>query len=248
MNTCPNCASTYNGNYCNECGQKFNSGRIYFKELVHDFFSNFFTLESPINLTVRTLTINPGSLVRDFIKGKRKIYYRPVQYFILTVAFYLLVRAVLDFNPIENQFKALGKQMPPPQYLNNVMMQASFFMARNINLLLFAFVFIFALFGRIFFRKSGYNYTENLVFGFYSIGHYVLQSTLIIPLTFINPKLYYIVYLILIGFLTFSLMSFHKPKFVTGIIKSILTVIISFGLYVFIVYFSAIYYIILFVK
>src|SRR5690606_21607490 len=128
MNTCSNCANTFAGNFCNECGQKNNSGRIYFKELVSDFFSNFFSLEAPVYRTIKFLTVKPGIVARDFIFGKRKPYYRPVQYFILGIAFYLLIRAILGFNPIENQFRAMGKEMPPPHIMNSIPMEASSFM------------------------------------------------------------------------------------------------------------------------
>ncbi|RPI74073.1 MAG: DUF3667 domain-containing protein [Ignavibacteriales bacterium] len=241
MNTCSNCANSYAGNFCNECGQKNNSGRIYFRELAHDFFSNFFTLETPVYRTIKFLTLKPGNVARDFIFGKRKTYYRPVQYFILGVAFYLLIRAILGFNPIDNQFRAMGKEMPPPHVMSSIPMQASSFMAKNLNLLLFIFVFIFSAFSRLFFRKSGFNYIENVVFGFYSIGHYIFLSTFIIPLTFINPKLYYIVYFILIGYLTFALVSFHKTKLFSGILKGLVTIILGFTIYVMIVYTATIY-------
>jgi len=248
MNTCLNCANIFEGTYCTECGQKINSGRIYLKELADDFFTNFFTIDSPPFRTIKALTTKPGNLIREFISGKRKRYYKPVQYFILILAFHLLARALLNFNPVENQFRAMGKSASPPEVMNTVQMQASYFMAKNINLLLFVFVFIFAAFTRLFFRKSGYNYTEHLASGFYSIGHYVLLSTFVIPLSFIDPKLYYLVYLLIIGYLTFTLVSFHKPKLLTGILKSLAAIIISFILYVMVVYISSIYYIIIFLK
>lgn len=248
MNTCTNCSNTFEGSYCNKCGQKTNLGRIYFKELIHDFFGSFFHLDSPPFLTLKSLTTKPGNLIREFISGKRKKYYKPVPYFIITIAFYFLVRTILQFDPIKNQYEAMGKEIPSPEVMKSIPMQASSLMAKNINLLLFIFVFIFSAFTRLFFRKSAYNYIEHLVFAFYSIGHYVFLATFIIPLTFIDPRLYYLNYLIQIGYLSFSLISFHKPKIFIGILKSVAAVILSYAIYVTIVYTAVIYYVILFLR
>ncbi|HSP87624.1 MAG TPA: DUF3667 domain-containing protein [Ignavibacteriaceae bacterium] len=248
MNTCTNCSITFTGSYCNKCGQKINSGRIYFKELIHDFFGGYFHLDSPPLLTIKTLTTNPGFLIREFIDGKRKKYHKPVHYFILAIAFYLIIRTLLHFDPIVNQYKAMGKELPSPEVMNTVPMLASSILAKNINLLLFVFVFIFSAFTKLFFRKSGYNYIEHLVFSFFTIGHYVLLSVFVMPLSFIDPKLIYLTYLVQIGYLSFSLISFHKPKIFIGILKSVVAVIFSFSIYVTIVYTAVIYYVILFLR
>jgi len=248
MNICGNCSAEFAGTYCTICGQKTNSGRIYFKELANDFLANFFALDSPPFLTIKMLTVKPGEAIQEFISGKRKKYYKPVQYFILMVAFYLLIRAITGFNPIENQYRAMGRELPSPEIMNSIPMQASYLMAGNINILLFVFVFIFSFFTRLFFRKSGYYYVEHLVFSFYSIGHYIFLSTFIIFLSFINPELYHIVYLVLVSYLTFSLLSFHKPKLVAGLLMGIVSVIISFIIYVAAVYISTVYYVRIFLR
>lgn len=249
MNKCTNCLNTFSGNFCNECGQKLSQGRISFRELMNDFMANFFSLDSPPFRTIKKLTLKPGEMIREFISGKRKKYYKPVQYFILMLAFYLLVRTILGFNPVENQYKILGKNLPPMEVIQkSPQMKASMFMSNNINMLLFVFVFIFGLFGRMVFRKSNYNYIENITFSFYTTAQYMFLSTFVIPLTFIAPHFYYLSYFIILGYLTYALVSFHKSKMFTGSLKGLVTVVVSFVLYVSIVYAASIYYMILTMK
>lgn len=216
---------------------------------MNDFMANLFSIDSPPFRTIKELTIRPGSMIREFISGKRKKYYKPVQYFILMLAFHLLVRTILGFNPVVNQYKIMGQNLPPNEIIqNSPELKASMSMSNNINLLLFVFIFILGLFARLLFRKSGYTYIENVTFSFYTVAQYMFFATFIIPLTFIAPHFYYLGYPIILGYLTFALVSFHKSKVLGGTFKGLLTVIVSFVIYVVIVYIASIYYMIFTMK
>ena len=235
MNTCNNCESIFEGNFCNICGQRINYGKIIFKDLFNDFLSEVLTLESPLPKTLKELTLKPGDLSIEFIRGKRKTYYKPVKYFILTLAFYLLIKAILNFDPIGNQARAFGGQLPDMNNLD-LRMQASYFMSRNINMMLFILVFVFALFSRLLFRKSGFNYTENLTFSFFISGHYLFMSSFMMILSLADPKLFYLAYLIVIVYFQWALINFHKENIFASLFKGLLAIVISYSLFSFIGY------------
>ena len=100
---CLNCGTEIQENYCSKCGQPTNTTRITFKETINNFLSIAFSFEGPLWLTIRLLITNPGKLYRDYISGKRKIYYKPVAFFILVTVVYLIIRALIDFDPLAGE-------------------------------------------------------------------------------------------------------------------------------------------------
>ncbi|MGB5942188.1 MAG: DUF3667 domain-containing protein [Leeuwenhoekiella sp.] len=87
------------GVFCHQCGQRNKGDELTFKDITQDLTQSLFSVEAPLWLTLSLLFTKPHILFKDYMSGKRKRYYRPVAFFILTTAFYLLVRAVLGFTP-----------------------------------------------------------------------------------------------------------------------------------------------------
>ena len=169
METCKNCQTNFEGNYCNQCGQRKNEGRIFFEGVKNDFFTYFIDLSSPLNKTLKGLLTNPGKLIKTYIKGKRKTYYQPVQFFVLAVAFYYFMRFISGYDPVATGYQISGTPIPSPDNMT-LQEQASAFMSKHVNLLLFILIAISSGFFRLVFRKSGYNYMEYVVFGFYTVA------------------------------------------------------------------------------
>ena len=73
-----------------------------------DFFSASFALEGPLMRTLQRLITNPGIMLRGFLAGERKKYYKPVAFFIMLTAVYLILRSWLDYNPLNERMQATG--------------------------------------------------------------------------------------------------------------------------------------------
>jgi hypothetical protein len=67
-------------NYCPNCGQKNTDGKPSFKELISEFFSSIFNLDSAFFKTMKHLFI-PGKLTTAYFEGKRKRYTGPLRIF-----------------------------------------------------------------------------------------------------------------------------------------------------------------------
>lgn len=168
---CLNCGTAIQHNYCEKCGQATGTGLITFKETIHNFLTITFALEGPLWITIRLLITNPGKLFREYISGRRKAYYKPVAFFILLTAIYLILRASINFDPIENTSASEDVEFLSeisPKYVETTKL-----MSENINNILFLLVFSIALVFKLFFRKQ-YNLAEYTSIGFYITGVYTM--------------------------------------------------------------------------
>lgn len=227
---CKNCHSNLIGNYCHQCGQTASVGRITFKETFHQFLSSAFSIQGPFFSTIKLLALNPGKVFRDFIAGKRKSYYKPIPLFLLLTAIYLILRVLIDYDPLANQ---LGNN--PPESLSdpqNKSREAARFMVNNINYIMFFLAFSIGLMLKIFFRRR-YYLAEYTSIGFYITSMYVLIG---IPLMLLNKYLSYqthqfqlLLLILIISYCCYSL--FNRMNFWL-FIKYVLVSLLSLMLYI----------------
>lgn len=225
---CLNCGTALDGNYCSNCGQSASVGRITIKETLADFFSASFALEGPLMRTIQLLIVNPGKLFREFLAGQRKRYYKPVAFFILLIAIYILLRSLIDYNPVNQRMTGAGN----PEGMDlSLMKEAGAFMFRNINNILFLLVFGIAFSLKLFFWKR-YLLAEYIAVGFYMSGIYILFGTLAMLWNHFTPYDFASVHLwFLILYIALASISFFRPLSFGSVLKSILTGFFSLILY-----------------
>lgn len=97
QHVCQNCGDVYVGDFCRSCGQPAQTERITLKNTLSLFFSSFFNIESGFLHTIHDLWYRPGYMVADYVRGKRKPYYKPFSLLILMAAIYIVVGHM--FNP-----------------------------------------------------------------------------------------------------------------------------------------------------
>ena len=178
--SCLNCEAPLMGDFCHQCGQKASVSRITFTETLRDFLSGAFSFEGLLVKTVRDLLIRPGVVFTSFIAGKRKRYYKPVSFYLLMTAIYLLVRAGIGYNPIRGKRVSMQGVHIDEQTsltLSTILRKAGAFMLANVNYVMFFLVFAIALMFRLLFRKNyPYNLAEYSSAGLYIVGIYVMLS------------------------------------------------------------------------
>lgn len=204
---CTNCGNEFDDNYCGHCGVKKNNGRIYFKDQLHDLLYYVFSLDSPISTTFKGLMTNPGKVGHEYILGKRKKYYTPIKYFILCSAIYFVLVNITGIDP-------------DAEYTSEIIRKYA-------NYYVFLLPPILALFSRLFFFKEQLNYSENLAYCFLITGHFILLNILYIPVLYFLPGSS-ILSNIFILYVIWGIYSFHKGKFITRLLLSILTVGIAY--------------------
>ena len=115
------CSLEEDANYCNNCGQKRIDKLPSMKELLGDFFSNIWSLDSKLFRTLGTLLFRPGKLTLCYLQGTRKHYYTPFKLFLfwLTISFLLinsLIQRSKEFQKVDtydfqlNSYKVLSQK------------------------------------------------------------------------------------------------------------------------------------------
>jgi hypothetical protein len=230
MSDCRNCGNPLSSPFCPECGQKSTKQGLSFKQVFADIMNYMFSVESPLWKTFGTLWTNPGKIGREFISGKRTSYYRPFQYYIFAIVIHLLVGSLFNYDPVDVQMRMTGVPEDAPAQAVR-MTEAGHFMARNINYFLPIWALVLGLFDRLFFFKSGYSIAERTAFAFFLIGHFILTITVLVPFTIKFPEADLIKYPVIIGFVGYGLLSFHKREYLWSAVKCLVLIPLSFAIY-----------------
>jgi Protein of unknown function (DUF3667) len=89
--TCLNCGAVLTENYCARCGQKSAVKRLSWHGFVEEIFHFFTHIEKGFLKTTIQVIIRPGTVSKNYLDGKRKNYHKPLSFFIIWVAIYLVV-------------------------------------------------------------------------------------------------------------------------------------------------------------
>ncbi|NNE01688.1 MAG: DUF3667 domain-containing protein [Eudoraea sp.] len=225
--TCNNCGAVSNGYFCPECGQRLSVNRVNFKETIQDFADVVFSVNGPLLTTLKGLIKQPGLVIREYLQGKRKKYYKPVAFFLLTTVVYLIIRQLIGFDPFRNSMI----QVEEGSLDGTTLTDARNYMLLNINNFLFIFVFTLATFSKLFFFKK-YSLAEFLAISFYLIGIYTLFVTCTMFLVqYIGDYLQPIGVVVMFLYFVFAMCSLFQKSYFFVIIKSIVLFILAFFAY-----------------
>lgn len=146
---CLNCGAALQGSFCAGCGQKTVRRRLATLPLMAGAWESLVSLDTRFLRTVIGLTLRPGAVSRDYVAGRRTHYFHPVQYALLTSAFWWF--CVIQVNdPVA--LAELGVAKTSGQLLNLVMIP-------------FLAVGLWGVF-----RGAGRSYAETLVFTLYTFS------------------------------------------------------------------------------
>ena len=96
---CLNCATVFSGTFCPHCGQLSKTRRLKVATVIKDFLDALSDSDKGFLRTVIDLSQNPGSMLRDYISGKRKRYLSAGKY-----SFFLIVIFTVFASYLENHF------------------------------------------------------------------------------------------------------------------------------------------------
>ncbi len=91
MTVCQNCSNQFDGNFCNECGQKAATHRFTLHEWLHEIPHSIFHVDSGFFHTFKNLCVRPGNMIREYLGGRRKEYFSPFLYVLIMCGVYVVV-------------------------------------------------------------------------------------------------------------------------------------------------------------
>lgn len=104
-NICLNCDTVYTGSYCNRCGQSRNTPRYRFSNALKNIIGGFTNIDNGFGRTLLDLLYRPGYMIRDFIAGKRILYFRPFQTLFILAALYIMAVQLVDPDALKEKEK-----------------------------------------------------------------------------------------------------------------------------------------------
>ncbi len=182
---CINCGNALSTAYCPTCGQKNPPKKISLLNLYHDFQSRVYGFDGMFPQTLKDLTIQPGKIAIDYIKGNRVKYVGPVGYFFVMLTIFILSLSVLniDFYALSLAGNPFGNTASTPGQEAATQMVVKMF-SENLRIFQFLLVPLTALWLKVFFRKSGHSLLEMMVPTFYWYGHLEILAIINVLLFF----------------------------------------------------------------
>jgi hypothetical protein len=174
---CKNCQTASKGNFCYHCGQAIATRRLEVKQLVSETFFSVVNVNRGQGFiyTVKALCTRPGEAIRQYIQGRRIVYYPPHKYL-------LLIGAVAAFFSTRYHFFS---GQPTSGFLSmeaDSLLVAFWLYADTYTTLInIVTIPVFALFSWLF-RRKAYNYAENIVLNAYITSQQLLLFICMVPL------------------------------------------------------------------
>src|SRR6202021_3347348 len=99
---CANCSTAImpGQNYCPICGQKAPTTRLTLHDIGAEFVHALAHVDYSALALIWQLLIRPGVVARDYVSGKRKRYFGPFAFLVVTVAFTSAVIAISGFQAV----------------------------------------------------------------------------------------------------------------------------------------------------
>ncbi|WP_321332800.1 DUF3667 domain-containing protein [uncultured Bacteroides sp.] len=196
--TCKNCQHEFEGNFCSNCGQSKNTPRFTYHAIIRNFLGGLTNIDSGFFFTIKELFIRPGYMIRDYIAGRRVLYFRPIQMLFVLATVYVLLIQIIDPTalkssaiPLDNdsilQFNnhTLGKWVEHSAFAQAVTSMLERWSTGNKALEIILTLPVFALATRWAFRKNKGNQHYNLVELFfvraYAACQMLVASIVILP-------------------------------------------------------------------
>ncbi|HEX5625767.1 MAG TPA: DUF3667 domain-containing protein [Saprospiraceae bacterium] len=175
MESCKNCNTPLSGNYCSHCGQSAKAGRLDWSFIGSSILHFFTHLERGFLFTSWNMLLKPGTVVQDYVRGKRKSYQGPISYFLIWAAVTIILiwlNEILfgkDRALLYSGYYGGGK--------------ASDFASHNLSGVLAMVLPVFSLYFWLFCSARKYHYVESLVSVFFVIGTILMLQSAFVLLT-----------------------------------------------------------------
>jgi len=193
---CKNCETenTEAFKYCPNCSQKVNTHRLTFHDVLHDAMHYFTHVDKGIFQLIRDLIIKRGLVAKEYIEGKRKKYFPPLNFFLLIATVFVFMSTLGE--PAEK--KDIAKAYPEANQIKDPIKKhqligiyqrkenIAHFTTKYSNLMAMCSLPISAFIFWLFYRRAKYNYIEHVVAGMFMQGIGILAyALLVLPVTYL---------------------------------------------------------------
>lgn len=197
MLNCLNCNAplTTTQKFCGECGQKTALKRVNLHDVFHDAIHYFTHADKGIFTLLKSLVLQPGLVAKEYVEGKRKKHFPPLNFFLIVAAVYLIVggitskysNATWQRNSRANSYTSAPKVTKPDnlQQAEGIermekLANIGRFFSKYANYVAMLAAPLISFLIWLLYLRGRYNYTEHLVANLYLIGFTNLFRCLIV--------------------------------------------------------------------
>jgi hypothetical protein len=220
MNTCKNCNSEFQGNYCPNCGHPQKLERINGRYILSEI-GSVLHFEKGILYTIKELLIRPGQNIRAFISEDRNRLVKPIMFILVTSLIYTIFVEIFHFsdgyiNYNLNDLK--GSSL-------SVIFQwiAEHYGYSNIIMAVFIAIWI-----KVLFRKYNYNFYEILILLCFVMGIGMLMLALFGAIESVT-KFHFLEYGVYVFFIyvLWSIGQFFDKRKIANYVKALISYLLG---------------------
>jgi len=218
---CNNCNKKINSKFCPECGQATNLKRIDGKYIIHEI-EHVLHFERGILYTIRELSTNPGPNIRKYLSENRSRLVKPIIFIIITSLIYTILNHL--FHIEDGYVKYQEAKSETSSAVGNIVkwVQEHYGYA---NIMMGIFI---ALWLKLFFKKSNYNFFEILIMLCFVMGMGMLIFSIFVIIQGITHfNIMTFAGVIGIAYCVWAIGQFYDKKKVTSYIKALFAYILG---------------------
>ena len=230
---CKNCDAPLTGKFCVNCGQIADIHRISMGYVSHEFLHAVTHADRGFLLLIKKLFLYPGVVAKEYIDGKRKKYFNPLSFIVITSAIHAWIAYKTGYFSAVGTGGSGGRNQRMPA----VMVEAFRISNENGKLLsLILIVPLLAFLSWLLFRRGKYLMAETFVLNCYIVGQsHVIRTLFFIPAFLIAPMYgginLAIFETLLLVYLIVAYRQFFQQNIFVTILKCMLTMVLFITLY-----------------
>lgn len=186
---CKNCGNKFEGNFCNNCGQRSTVDRIDWKYLINSISENFLQINKGFIYTAKALLLKPKESLMDFFIGKRKPFFKPLTFLIVSATILLISTKIFENATFVDDFIGGFKEATENNDRASFKTKPIDFFIKNQTYAFLLTVPLFSIASFIGFRKANYNFAEHLILNLFITGEQLLFYSLFSFITDRNSPL-----------------------------------------------------------
>lgn len=195
MISCKNCENSFEGNFCNHCGQKAKTERLDWHYLSDEAKYTFLHFNGGLTYSVKQLATRPGHTIREFIEGKRVKHYKPVLLLFVLAGIYGLLMHYIDLSRFFESMQSPEVSDQKAKLILQMQNQIYQWMVGHYSMVEIILLPILSLASWLAFRSWGYNYIEHFIFNSFTASLRLIYYIVLFPVLFATSGLEYAVIL-----------------------------------------------------
>ena len=170
---CLNCelAISRAARFCPHCSQRTDTTRLSLADMARDLLHSFVNVERGPLVFARALLLQPGTIAREYVQGRRRRYYGPFATLAVLVGVTALVFNVSGFQVLSQE----GVSAAPAALLH-----------RYFNLVLLAQLPLLGIVCTVVFRDAQLTWPEHMVLVAYALGVRAVALTVTVPIAMLG--------------------------------------------------------------